>query len=88
MMSPTKKVMIKKYPSIAGLQEKESQVSDPWGSLFKLIQHIATLLNWDIDTDFFTKPRSVNFSFLVLAIHGECTHGGTTSDNCFNIFFF
>lgn len=66
MMSPTKKVMIKKYPSIAGLQEKESQVSDPWGSLFKLIQHIATLLNWDIDTDFFTKPRDYQWQQILV----------------------
>ncbi|GAB1599455.1 integrator complex subunit 10-like [Argonauta hians] len=65
ILSPTKQSM-KKYPVIVGLQEKESLVCDPWGSLFKLVQQIAALLKWDIDPDFFSKPRDYQWQQILI----------------------
>ena len=48
--------------SIPGLQDKESQISDPWSSLFKLLVLIGQNLGWDIEIEFFTKTRYCKYS--------------------------
>ncbi|XP_052827261.1 integrator complex subunit 10 [Octopus bimaculoides] len=80
ILSPTKQSM-KKYPLIVGLQEKESQVSDPWGSLFKLIQQISVLLKWDIDPDFFSKPRDYQWQ-QILILHSRA--GQTNQESSYH----
>lgn len=54
LLSPTKS---SNRVSIPGLFDKECQVSDPWGSLLKLIILLGQLMDWDVPQDLFSEPR-------------------------------
>lgn len=54
LLSPTK---LSNRVSIPGLFDKECQVSDPWGSLLKLIILLGQLMDWDVPPDLFSEPR-------------------------------
>ena len=55
LLSPTKKSS--RRMSIPGLQDRESQIMDPWSSLFKLLVLIGQNLGWDVEIEFFSKSR-------------------------------
>ncbi|XP_061165472.1 integrator complex subunit 10-like [Saccostrea echinata] len=58
MLSPTK---LSNRVSIPGLFDKECQVSDPWGSLLKLIILLGQLMDWDVPPDLFSEPREIQY---------------------------
>ena len=55
-MSPTKKCRRMKIP---GLHDKEAMISDPWSSLYKLLNLIGSTLSWEMDQEFFSRARLV-----------------------------
>ncbi|XP_055958775.1 integrator complex subunit 10 [Patella vulgata] len=56
MMSPTK-ALAKRVVSIPGLLERECQITDPWGNLFRLLQLVGSHVGWEMEADVFTKTR-------------------------------
>eukprot|EP00105_Crassostrea_gigas_P024221 XP_011444406.1 PREDICTED: integrator complex subunit 10 [Crassostrea gigas] len=58
LLSPTK---LSNRVSIPGLFDKECQVSDPWGSLLKLIILLGQLMDWDVPPDLFSEPREIQY---------------------------
>ncbi|XP_078325971.1 integrator complex subunit 10-like isoform X2 [Crassostrea virginica] len=58
LLSPTKS---SNRVSIPGLFDKECQVSDPWGSLLKLIILLGQLMDWDVPQDLFSEPREIQY---------------------------
>ncbi|XP_048236906.1 integrator complex subunit 10-like isoform X1 [Haliotis rufescens] len=64
LLSPTK-TSAKKFPMIPGLLDRESQVTDPWGSLFKLLQLFGGHLGWEMEADIFNKSRDYQWQYLL-----------------------
>ncbi|XP_064617560.1 integrator complex subunit 10-like isoform X2 [Liolophura sinensis] len=55
----------KKWASIAGLSDKESQVSDPWGALFQLLLLLGQKIGWDVEANFFSNTRDYQWQYIV-----------------------
>ena len=51
MLSPGKG----RHPPVTGLLERESQVIDPWGSLFRLLMLVGQRLGWEFEPDILNK---------------------------------
>ncbi|KAK7114581.1 integrator complex subunit 10-like [Littorina saxatilis] len=64
MLSPSK-ASLSRLPPVAGLLERENQVIDPWGSLFRLLVLVGQRLGWEFEPDIFNKPRDTQWQYLV-----------------------
>ncbi|ESP02366.1 hypothetical protein LOTGIDRAFT_237998 [Lottia gigantea] len=78
MMSPTK-ALSKKIINIPGLLERESQILDPWGNLFRLLQLVGTHAGWEMEPDVFTKSRDYQWQYL-LSLYNRYKTGGITDE--------
>ena len=56
LLSPSK-ASLSRLPPVAGLLERENQVIDPWGSLFRLLLLVGQRLGWEFEPDIFSKPK-------------------------------
>ncbi|KAK3580142.1 hypothetical protein CHS0354_013417 [Potamilus streckersoni] len=75
LMSPTKK---SRRITIPGLHDKECVISDPWGNLFKILALIGQNLNWELDSDFFTKSREFQWQH-ILSLYNRSNQPGSES---------
>ncbi|KAL5019854.1 hypothetical protein ScPMuIL_002746 [Solemya velum] len=74
ILSPTKK-SLKRAVSIAGLQDKDKQIHDPWGSLFTLMSLLGQHLKWDMEIDFFSKSRDYQWQY-ILSLYNRSSQPG------------
>ncbi|KAL8594282.1 hypothetical protein ACOMHN_000984 [Nucella lapillus] len=64
LLSPSK-ASLNRLPPVAGLLERENQVIDPWGSLFRLLLLAGQHLGWEFEHDIFNKSREVQWHYLI-----------------------
>ncbi|XP_076449243.1 integrator complex subunit 10-like [Babylonia areolata] len=64
LLSPSK-ASLNRLPPVAGLLERENQVIDPWGSLFRLLLLVGQQLGWEFEHDIFNKSREAQWHYLI-----------------------
>ena len=72
LLSPTKKAGFLspggRRVSIAGLPEKEAQISRPWDQMFDLVHLVAAQLDWNMTNLFNSAIRFVSSILLIICL--------------------